>query len=232
MRPVNILFRPRYEWKKVETEKTTTLQLYLLYIMPMTAIGPLAVTIGYLIYIMTRPSYGFEMGLPWFRAFVLPGLVVGYALDLFATYIWAVFVNLLAPPFSGEKNQTQALKVVAYASTAFWLGGILLVIPISPLNKGMVILSALYSVYLLYLGLPVLMRVSPEKASLYTGEVVIMVLTISVIFLFVRKGVVDLWPEARVYIQHNIGIIQFILLVGIIAVLAIWLGKPEKISPP
>ena len=63
-----------------------------------------------------------------------------------------------------------ALKLVAYGSTAGFLGGVFSLIP----SLGILgILTALYSIYLIYTGIPVLMKSPPEKAGAYTAVVIV-----------------------------------------------------------
>ena len=79
----------------------------------------------------------------------------------------ALIVNALAPTFGGSKDLVAALKVVAYGSTAGFVGGIFNLLPsLSWIG----LLAAFYSIYLIYTGLPVLMRSRPEKAGAYTAS--------------------------------------------------------------
>ena len=59
--------------------------------------------------------------------------------------------------------------MAVYSSTAAWLAGIFNLI----LALGGLQILGLYSLYLLYLGLPVLMKAPKEKALPYTGIVVL-----------------------------------------------------------
>lgn len=63
----------------------------------------------------------------------------------------------------------QALKVAAYSSTAAWLAGIFILIP----ALGFLQILGLYSLYLLYLGLPRLMKTPEDKALVYTAIVIV-----------------------------------------------------------
>ena len=75
----------------------------------------------------------------------------------------------------------QALKVAAYSSTASWVAGIFGLIPALSWLR----ILGLYSLYLLYLGLPVLMKAPQDKAAGYTGVVII-----AAIVLFMVIGLV------------------------------------------
>ena len=101
----------------------------------------------------------------------LTNMVLNYVFTLAGVYIMALIIDMLAPSFGGGKNQIQALKTVTYAYTASWVAGIAQFIP----WLGILILLAgsLYSIYLLFLGLPVMMKCPKEKAVGYTAVSII-----------------------------------------------------------
>ncbi len=162
----NILLQPKQEWQVINTERTSTAELYTSYVVPLAAIGPVASIIGMSIIGLRLPfvgTYRVPIGASLIQA------VVTYAMTLVGVYVLALIINALAGTFSGEKHDIQALKVATYASTAAWLAGIFTVIP----TLGFLGLVGLYSLYLLYLGLPVLMKAPQEKALGYTVVVII-----------------------------------------------------------
>jgi Yip1 domain len=171
----NILLNPRQEWSVIDTEPATVGELYTGYIVPLAAIPPVAQAIGYSVFGVSVPFLG-TYRTPIGSA--LSGALVTYVLTLAGTYVLALIIDALAPNFGGTKSQIQALKVAAYSSTASWVAGIFALIP------GLRFLSilGLYSLFLLYLGLPVLMKTPPEKALGYT---VVVILAAIVLFLVV-----------------------------------------------
>ena len=95
--------------------------------------------------------------------------IIMYVLSLAGVYVLALIIDALAPTFDGTRNQIQALKLAAYSSTASWVAGIF---SLMPGLRALTILG-LYSIYLLYLGLPVLMKAPAEKAGAYTAIVIV-----------------------------------------------------------
>ena len=173
-----ILLSPRTEWEVIDAEQTTPAALYTGYIAPLAAIGPIAQLIGSTVFGIPLPLMG-TYRVPLGSA--LTGAIIGYVLTLVGTYVLALIIDALAPTFSGQRNQIQALKVAAYSSTAAWLAGIFALIPL----LGFLGLVGLYSLYLLYLGLPVLMKTPREKALPYTAVVIL-----AAIVLFVIIGMI------------------------------------------
>jgi hypothetical protein len=171
----NILLNPRQEWAVIDAEPTVPVELYKQYIMPLAAIGPVATMIGSTVFGYRIPLVG------TFRAPIgqaLASMVVTYLLTLGGVYVLALIIDALAPNFGGTKNQLQALKVAAYSSTASWVAGIFSLVPgLRWLN-----ILGLYSLFLLYLGLPLLMKTPEEKALAYT---VLVILAALVLFLVI-----------------------------------------------
>jgi hypothetical protein len=175
----NILLSPRTEWPVIDAEPATVASLYTGYIMPLAAIPAICQAIGMSMIGMTIPFIGGHYKTPIVSALI--SAAVFYCFSLVAVFIVALIVDALAPSFGGTKNQVQALKVVAYSYTASWVGGFLSLIPALSIIG---VLFGLYSLYLLYLGLPVLMKSPPDKAVGYTVVVVICTIIITWIIFF------------------------------------------------
>ena len=170
-----MLLSPRTEWEVIEAEVTTPAALYTSYVMPLAAIGPVAEVIGYSVFGLTVPFLG-TYRVPIGSA--ITTAVVRYILMLVGTYLLGLIIDGLAPTFGAQRNPIQALKLAAYSSTAFWVAGVFALVP------GLRILQilGLYSLYLLYLGLPMLMKAPRGKAVEYT---VVVVLAAVVLFMLI-----------------------------------------------
>jgi hypothetical protein len=173
-----ILLSPRSEWEVIDAEPTTPAALYTGYIIPLAAIGPIAQLIGYSVFGISVPFMG-TYRVPIGSA--LTTAIVSYVLSLAASYVLALIIDALAPTFNGQRSQTQGLKVAAYSSTAAWVAGIFALIP----GLRLLMILGAYSLYLLYLGLPVLMKVPRDKALPYTAVVVL-----AAIVLFMVIGMI------------------------------------------
>jgi hypothetical protein len=169
-----ILMTPRSEWEVIDAEQTTPAELYTRYIVPLAAIGPIAQLIGYSVFGISVPFVG-TYRVPIGSA--ITQALVSYLLTLAGTYVLALIIDALAPTFNGQRSQIQALKLAAYSLTASWIAGIFALIP----GLRILTLLGLYSLYLLYLGLPVLMKTPREKALGYTVVVIIAAIVLSLI---------------------------------------------------
>jgi hypothetical protein len=169
-----ILLSPKTEWEVIDAEPATLAELYTRYIMPLAAIGPLAQLIGYSVFGISVPfigTYRVPIGTAITQA------LVTYILTLAGTYVLALIIDALAPTFNGQRSQIQSLKLAAYSLTASWVAGIFALIP----GLRILTLLGIYSLYLLYLGLPVLMKTPREKAASYTAVVILAAIVLSLV---------------------------------------------------
>jgi len=165
----NMLVKPTQEWGVIEIEETSPLELYTGYAMLLAAIGPLAT-------LVERSFIGAQV--PVSRA-MIQSILLTYVIGLVGVYLLSVIINVLAPAFGGTKDSTQALKVAVYSLTAAWVGGLFMLVPV---YSALMLFTSLYSAYLLYRGLPILMRLPQRRAFGYTMAVVISTLVIGVGF--------------------------------------------------
>ena len=179
-----ILTTPRTEWPVAAAEPASVGGLYAGYIVIVAALPAIASFIkGSLI---GYGGFGITIRTPFTLGIV--AMVLGYVLSLVMTYVVALIVNALAPTFGGQKNQTQALKTIAYAWTAYWIASIGTIVPWLGWLIG--IAGGIYSIYLLYLGLPHTMKCPPDKADGYTAVSVVIAIVLGWIIGLVVAGVV------------------------------------------
>jgi len=160
-----ILLKPKTEWPVIEREPGDVGFLFTNYVAILAAIPAVCGFVGLLI-----------IGAPLFSG--LLSAILNYVLAFVGVYVMALIIDALAPSFNGQKNFGNALKLVVYSSTAAWLGGVFSLIPAIAILG---LLCALYSLYLLYLGIPVLMKSPDDKSLIYTVVAVICAIVVSIV---------------------------------------------------
>lgn len=163
----NIILSPNTEWPVIAAEQTTVKELYQGYIAPLTAIGPVCTFLG-LLFFARGVGVGVGAG--------LVAAIVIYAINLAAVYVVALIAQFLAPQFGGRTDIVGALKLVAYAYTPAWVGGVFNLIPLLGILD---LLLALYGFYVLYAGATPVANVPKERAAVFT-----IVLVVAVIIMF------------------------------------------------
>jgi len=191
-----ILLRPKQTWPVIAAEPTDVATIYRRYLVILAAIQALASFIGWTL--VGGGMMGVSFKLPIVTGFVQT--VVNFILALVSTYVLALIVNTLAPTFGGSKDFVAAFKLVAYASTAAFLGGIFNLLPAL---AWLGLIAACYSLYLIYTGLPVLMRCLPGKAGAYTAVLVVCMIVIAIVFAGVSS--LFLGPGPMGFDSHTVG---------------------------
>ncbi len=177
----NILTTPKTEWPVIDSEPDSIGGLYKNYVAILAAIPAVCLLIGML-------AFGGRF-LP--MNFLIAQAVITYLVSLASVYILALIIEALAPSFGGTKDRVKAFKVAAYASTAAWVVGIFYLLPFL-IILGLV--GGLYSLYLLYLGLPVLMKTPADKSVVYTVAIVVAAIVINLVLGAITAQV--LWSMA------------------------------------
>lgn len=161
-----ILLKPKATWPVIEGEPDDIPGLYKNYLIYLAGVSSLAAFIGYSL--VGTGMMGIHFRVPIVAGLV--NMVVGFALTLAMIYVLALVANALAPNFGGQKDLGKAFKLVAYGATAGLLGGVFNLLPaLSMLG----LLAGLYSIYLLYTGVPVMMKVPEGKALGFTAVLIV-----------------------------------------------------------
>lgn len=170
-RAKNILVNPKEEWAVIEQEEPNIGALVTGYAIPLILLSAVCTFIGFA-----------------FISSVYRGLGMGYAIGmavaqlltaLIGLFISAFVIDALAPSFGSEKNLGRAMQLVVYSGTAAWVAGILNILPFL---MWVPMIAGLYGIYILYLGLPHMMKTPDDKRIIYmivafvVNAVVVMVL--------------------------------------------------------
>jgi len=175
-----LLAQPRAEWQSIDAEPHTVLDLYTGYVMVLSAIPAVCGFVG--LSVVGIGAFGATYRVP-------PGLgvvhmAVSYLLSLGFVYVVALLIDALAPSFGSQKNFVQALKVSAYSPTPYWVGSVLTIVPSLWI---VTVLVALYSLYQLFTGLPILMKAPADKAVPYVVVVLMATLVLAVAIVVVTS---------------------------------------------
>jgi hypothetical protein len=193
-----LLTAPEAEWARIDAEPMTVRGIFTGWIVPLAAIGPIAGLIRSLLF-----GYG-AFGISY-RPSVTSALLTAvtlYAVALIGIYVLALIVDALAPSFGGAKNPVAAMKVVAFSWTAAWLAGIFQVIP----GLWWLGLVGLYSFYLLWIGLPMLMKSPADRAAAYVAVAIVLAIVATAVIGAVASSIS--WSIARPVLSADAGTVD------------------------
>ena len=194
-----LLLTPSAEWPVIAAERTSAGAIYGRYVAPLAAVGVVAGFIGHMVIGYETPLLGHS------RTGIDSALgvaVAAYLLSFIGVLALAWLVDALAPVFGGKRDRLRALKLTAYSCTPAWLAGALQIVP----ALGMLaLLAGCYGLYLLYVGLPVLMRCPKEKSARYTFALVLCAVFVSVLIASATSGVMTALGPVETDIAHGPG---------------------------
>ncbi|KQV62450.1 Yip1 family protein [Caulobacter sp. Root343] len=173
-----ILLSPSSEWDKIEQEPATIGGLFTGYVCILAAIPAVAGLIGGQLF--GHGALGISIKPPLGVAVITA--VLGYLGALVMTFVLGSVIDALAPSFGAEKNRVQAFKVAAYSGTAGWVVGVLQILPMLAV---IVLLAGLYGCWLLYLGLPRVMKAPADKAPGYAIVTILVAIVVSIVMFIV-----------------------------------------------
>jgi hypothetical protein len=112
-----MILSPKTEWPVVAAEGDSVQTVFLKYVVPLAAIGPVASLIGGQVFGLG--GFGFNIRVP--LTFGIASAITQYVLSLVGVFLIAWVANFLSPKFGGKDNFAAAFKWVAYAYTAGWV---------------------------------------------------------------------------------------------------------------
>jgi hypothetical protein len=171
----NILLTPKAEWARIAAETPDQNKLFVGYALPLLALAAVCGLIGAAV-----------IGLPFIgRVPIVWGVtqaIFQVAVGLVSLFICAVIANALAPSFGSRQDMGRAQQLSVYGSTASMLAGVLAIVP--PLAM-LAIVGALYSIVLIYFGLPAVMNTPADKQVLYMVVLIVAYIVVFWILMWV-----------------------------------------------
>lgn len=199
-RVVGVLTNPKDEWTKIVAEGGSIADLFTKYAVLLALIPLVGKLIGLTILFMHFP------GAAPLRIInlLLPHLLVMYAVQLGGLFIMAVVLKQLAPNFGAHADLHQATKVAVYSSTPMWLAGVLYILngflSLPHVEDLIALVAAVYSVYLLWMGIGAVLQPKPDQQAAYT---------VTGIVCFIVVMAVAQWIATPSYSNYVVGRMMF-----------------------
>lgn len=159
---------PKAEWEQIRAEDTTIPNILIGYVAPLAAIPPVADLIGGFVMGASLGEFGSR----------LVGAFAAWIVGVAMVYLLGLVINATAENFDSVRDELMAQKLAAYSLTPFFLSTAVLIWP--PL-LWIPVLALGLMVYLIYCGLPILMRTREDRALAYTATLTIAALVTFVI---------------------------------------------------
>ncbi|WP_237066222.1 Yip1 family protein [Microbulbifer guangxiensis] len=187
---IGIFTNPDKEWEAIRRDKHSFAQVFLSHVPILALIPTISGYIGV-------TQVGFRIGdnvqkLTPGSALTLS--ILTYIAILIGVYLFGEFINWMAKTYNVEGDEPtrhyEGTALAVFVTTPIFLVGFIGLYPNLWVNAAVTMLAACYSIYLIYEGIPILMKLDKDRAFLYATSVVTVGL---VLLVTVRIGTVILW---------------------------------------
>jgi hypothetical protein len=95
-------------------------------------------------------------------------------------------MDALTPQLGGQKNSLNAMKLVIYAATAYWVASIGII-----LNQWLWMIAGIgYAGFLMWLGTPILMKTPSDKTPVFVGAAVGIWFVLAVVLVMIGQRII------------------------------------------
>ncbi len=177
VRCIEIIIRPKEEWKKIKEENTPVLLLMRDFVFPLIILAVLTSMIGEYLRIA---GTAFDQQLILLRGLrELAILTVSISLSI-------ILVNEMLKTYHGSRNLDLAANLVGYSFVPLLIVSVLLGLSAWLYIVG---LFALYLFYILFQGTPVLLQIAVEKQSNFSALASMVILMVYLMSSFVLSEI-------------------------------------------
>ena len=160
---------PRVEWQSISDEKTDLIQFGLTRLIFFAGVPAFSFLIGLTLVGWSLSGTEFhKVGVNY--AFLMA--VAFYVLIVVATLLMAYFTFAMERAFGTEASFERCLIFVTYTATPMYMAGLVGFIPIVWLCMMVLMAAVFYSLYLLYVGIPIYMKIPEGKGFIVATSII------------------------------------------------------------
>jgi len=163
-----LLAHPREEWQAIRDERCSVGKCFCSHVLLLAAVPVIAGFVG-------TTQVGWQVGtreaVRLTVASAAPIAVLSFLTLLVAVVSIGKMIHWMGQTYDANVPLAQCIALAAYTATPLFLVGAVLFYPALWLNLVLGLPALAYTVYLLYLGVPIMMEISPERGFLFSSAV-------------------------------------------------------------
>jgi len=163
-----LLYHPKSEWSFIRKENYSLLQVYLRYAIFLALIPPGSLFIG-------TTQYGWSIAGGDVIKMSVESAALIAVLFYFALLVGVGFVAYctywMERTFGADASLERCLIFTIFTSTPMFLSGFIGLMPILWLDVFVVLAAVCYSLYLLYVGIPIFMNIPEERGFIFASSI-------------------------------------------------------------
>ena len=171
-----ILTHPNREWESIGSDKESTAKLYLGHVFLLALVPALSAYYG-------TTEVGWQIGngplVKLTESSAAQLCLLFYAAMLAGIFLIGKFIDFFSITYGVGNTEQKGVMLAVYTATPLFLVGIIAVYPVLWLNMLTGVFAVCWSVYLLYKGLPILMKIPADRGFMFASSV----LTVGLVML-------------------------------------------------
>lgn len=182
-----LLTDPKREWRQIRDERCSVARCYTGHVLLLAAIPAVSAYVG-ATYVGWETPGGEAMRLTADSA--LPMALLFYLAMLLGVFALGQLIHWMAGTYGAAPDPADGVVLAAHAATPLFMAGAIALYPVVWVQMLAGYAAVGYSIYLLYTGVPIAMRIPKERGLLFATAVV----TVGLVFVVALLGLtVILW---------------------------------------
>lgn len=182
-----LLMQPSHQWHAVAKLPTPTLRTMMLFPCIMALIPAAAWYYG-------TTEVGWRVGdgdpIRLTKDSALAIIILFYFAMVGSVAVIGYFIHWMSDTYGAESSFAKGVVIAGFTATPLFIAGITGLYPVLWLDMLLGVAAVCWSVYLLYLGIPIVMNIPEERGFLFSSAVIAICL---VILICIMVGSVILW---------------------------------------
>lgn len=176
-----LFLHPNKEWELIQREQANRSRPYLIYLLLLAAIPPLAGYIG-------ATQTGWQIGDGAITKLTvestIPLCIAAYLAIVIGIYATGIAINWMGATYTDlDKGDFSGLGLAIYSSIPLLVLSVVGVYPVIWLGLITLVVAACYSAYLLYKGVPILFQIPPDRGVMFASAILTFALVIAVVLI-------------------------------------------------
>jgi hypothetical protein len=159
---------PHQEWKEIRDNPESISHVYFAHVLFLALIPPVSMYIG-----TTKVGWVIGTGDPVMltesSALVMSGFM--YLAMLAGVAVMGAFINWMSRTYDSAPGYVRCVVFAAYTATPLFVAGLCALYPNVILTMLVGIAAVFYTVYLLYTGIPIFMKIPEDEGFVYSSSI-------------------------------------------------------------
>ncbi len=165
---VGMFYHPKEEWGTIHQERYSVLHIFLLQVSVLSLIPAVSMFIGttQIGWTLTGSEY---IKLEYSSA--IPAAIASYFACWGAVGFIAFAIHWMEKTYGGNVALNECLILTTFTATPLFLSGLSALYPMLWFNVSVGLAAVIYSVYLLFIGVPVIMEIPEDRAFFFSASI-------------------------------------------------------------